>query len=332
MARNNQVSRIYRILNILEGAPQGLTAGDLHGRLSSRGFEYDKRTVYRDLEAIKKAGFPLDIKGEDENGGKRWALDKVSKVSSQLVFDLKELFGFFLAKSLMTILDEAPFKQDLGTAFQKIEEKLSDKKKSFLSELSECFIFDEYSRWAVGVNGEMFYTVLSACFEKHKLKIRHEDPETGEIHWKVLGPQHIKLLSGSVFLVAEVFDEKEIRAFCLRRVSKAFMLAEPYATNFKVDSNERSSSQNDANLVDSQKVVLEFKPPVNSEVLQCKRHASQHFIKKSDGTVEVHYNMRIDASFVYWVLSHGPRVKILEPRTLIDRVINQANAITKIYE
>ena len=32
-------------------------------------FEVTKRTVYRDLEALKAAGFPLDEKGKDTENG-----------------------------------------------------------------------------------------------------------------------------------------------------------------------------------------------------------------------------------------------------------------------
>jgi predicted DNA-binding transcriptional regulator YafY len=78
--RNAQVARIYKILVLLEGAPQGLTALELRERLLDRGSDVSKRTVYRDLEALADAGFPLSEGAENENGeATRWVLHRSLK-------------------------------------------------------------------------------------------------------------------------------------------------------------------------------------------------------------------------------------------------------------
>lgn len=81
MARNDQVARIYNILLILEYAPHGITVRGLCERLNERGHEAGVRTVYRDLNALRKAGFPLHEKGTDADNATRWILERKTNVT-----------------------------------------------------------------------------------------------------------------------------------------------------------------------------------------------------------------------------------------------------------
>ncbi len=75
--RNAQVARIYRILSLLEGTPQGLSASEIRQRLAERDFEVSKRTVYRDLEALSDAGFPLFPSEQcSDESATRWVLSR----------------------------------------------------------------------------------------------------------------------------------------------------------------------------------------------------------------------------------------------------------------
>jgi predicted DNA-binding transcriptional regulator YafY len=81
MARNDQVARIYNILLILEYAPHGITVRGLCERLNERGHGAGVRTVYRDLNALRKAGFPLHEKGTDADNATRWILERKTNVT-----------------------------------------------------------------------------------------------------------------------------------------------------------------------------------------------------------------------------------------------------------
>lgn len=64
--------RTLTLLNIVESAPQGLTAGQIHTRLRDR-FNVDKRTIYRDLQALDYIGLLRQASGGGaEAGSVRW--------------------------------------------------------------------------------------------------------------------------------------------------------------------------------------------------------------------------------------------------------------------
>jgi len=80
--RNLQVSRLFKVLTILEGTSNGLTVTEIFERLQEWSVEVTERTIYRDLEGLKDAGFPLNVKGTDTDGANRWTLEKTIRLTN----------------------------------------------------------------------------------------------------------------------------------------------------------------------------------------------------------------------------------------------------------
>jgi hypothetical protein len=64
--RGDQLARQWRVVRAVEASPNGLTLAELAKRE-----ETGARTIYRDLEALQAAGFPLYT--ERAERGNRWA-------------------------------------------------------------------------------------------------------------------------------------------------------------------------------------------------------------------------------------------------------------------
>jgi len=50
--RNMQVARIFQVLAILQSSRNGKSVTEIEAALIDRGFEVQKRTVYRDIDAL----------------------------------------------------------------------------------------------------------------------------------------------------------------------------------------------------------------------------------------------------------------------------------------
>jgi len=64
--RGDQLAREWRVIRAIEASPGGLTVNEVAQRE-----ETGSRTIYRDLEALHVAGFPLYPQRVDQ--GNRWA-------------------------------------------------------------------------------------------------------------------------------------------------------------------------------------------------------------------------------------------------------------------
>ncbi len=67
MARGDQLARQWKIFQTLVTSRHGKSVRDL-----AKNLDCHKRTVYRDLEALEAAGFPIYT--ENSNGKNRWFL------------------------------------------------------------------------------------------------------------------------------------------------------------------------------------------------------------------------------------------------------------------
>ena len=84
--RGDQLARQWRIIRAIETSPSGLTVAEIAKRE-----ETGIRTIYRDLDALQVAGFPLyNEKVENAN---RWAFVDTFKFKIPAPFTLTELMS-----------------------------------------------------------------------------------------------------------------------------------------------------------------------------------------------------------------------------------------------
>ena len=80
--RNNQVARILTLIVILDRNPRGLTVPEMCRALETRGIRVSPRTIYRDIDALDRAGLPLLGAADEEsfNAVARWRFTHGLKV------------------------------------------------------------------------------------------------------------------------------------------------------------------------------------------------------------------------------------------------------------
>jgi len=86
MARGDQLGRQWKIIQTLISSRKGKSAADL-----AQDLECHPRTVYRDLEALQVAGFPIYT--ERSEGKNLWSLLDTVKHQIPVPFTLTELMA-----------------------------------------------------------------------------------------------------------------------------------------------------------------------------------------------------------------------------------------------
>ncbi|CAB1072968.1 conserved hypothetical protein [Olavius algarvensis Delta 1 endosymbiont] len=130
MARGDQLARQWRIIQTLISSRQGKPATDLAQELSCH-----TRTVYRDLEALQAAGFPVYT---DKVGGKNvWSLLDTAKHSIPIPFNLPELMALYFSRGMMGALKDTVFYDSLVSLFDKIKTTLPDEYIEYLEQIEK---------------------------------------------------------------------------------------------------------------------------------------------------------------------------------------------------
>jgi predicted DNA-binding transcriptional regulator YafY len=330
--RNSQVSRVYRVLSILEGAPHGLTVSDLAERLQERGFEVGKRTIYRDLDALRAAGFPLEERGKSDEQGTRWTLERNAKVNHYLVLSSRELMGLYLARSVLSPLKDTPFYQDLVSTFQKIEEKLGNKSQGFLEELGQELHFEPGPRWGLGINPDVVDTIRAACNERQLLRVQYSSTNSGKTSHRKIGPHFLYFAKGSLYLVAEDIDEKTVKIFSVPRIGEATMLDQAYSGQISDPEEYFSASFGIYRGEKPEQVRVQFGPKVAAYVRERRWHSSQRVIAKEHGSIEIQMEVAQTPELVQWILGFGSQATVIEPEELATAIQNEAKETIDQYQ
>lgn len=124
MARNEQLIRQHRILQILERVRFGKTLEELRDDLVDElGLSsIHTRTVKRDLEALQAAG--IDVDDHETQRGKVWKLGPRYRQTHRINASATELIALSLGRQLLFPLAGTPFWMGIESFWSKIQEEL----------------------------------------------------------------------------------------------------------------------------------------------------------------------------------------------------------------
>jgi predicted DNA-binding transcriptional regulator YafY len=93
------------------------------------------RTVYRDLESLQAAGFPVYTDQVDSK--KVWSLLDTAKGSIPIPFSLPELMALYFSRGMMGVLKDTVFYDSLVSLFDKIKTALPDEYLDYLDQIEK---------------------------------------------------------------------------------------------------------------------------------------------------------------------------------------------------
>jgi len=120
MARNEQLIRHHKILQVLEGLRYGATLGELRQTIvDEMGLSsLHERTIRRDIEALQLAGF--DIHATDSPRGRVWKAGESVRQGFKVNASATELISLSVARELLMPLQGTPFWQGIESFWSKL--------------------------------------------------------------------------------------------------------------------------------------------------------------------------------------------------------------------
>lgn len=320
MERNEQVSRILRVIHHLEVNPRGLTVKQIKEKLLNEdGYKASPDTIYRDLDALTGAGIPI-VK-ESGNSGV-YKLQVVAQISKNVSFFAKDLIALFVAQESLTHLKGSPVYADIKAFFEKLHTLLKVKDFDAFKEYKGIFGFKFKANWTSGVSQEILDTVHAACAEKQLLKVNYRSnyKDNAEYTERTLGPEKIYFADSGAYLIAVDQKDQKTKTYSLARIQNVEMLNEEYTPNELDLENYFKHSFGILNTGEVQTVELSIREPLASYIAERRWHDSQVLVRHADG-IHLKMEVRINDEFVRWVLSLSPHFDIKSPQVLTDRVV-----------
>ena len=323
MPRGDQISRQWQILQILEARRMGATVPELATELES-----NVRTVYRDVEALEQAGFPLY--NEKEGGVERWLFVDGFRPKIPVPLALTEIMALSIASEHVKAFEGTVFSEALKDAFDKIRSMLKPEAVAFLVGLSKSFRVGLAGKKDYKKHRETIDLINKSVLEHHTLVITYRSSK-GEALERKIDPYHVWFMAGTIYVVAHCHKRKELRTFVLDRIASAKLTDDTFVV--PTDFNMEEFTKDRFRVMDGEpvEVKIRFTKNLVQYLKEREWHPTQQIVEEADGSAILSMQVEGLPEVKSWVLSFGSHAEVLAPEALRKDVADELKIAAEKY-
>jgi predicted DNA-binding transcriptional regulator YafY len=325
MARGDQLGRQWKIIRSLIASKQGKSVQDLALELSCHA-----RTVYRDLEALQVAGFPVYT--ERKNQKNYWALVESAKHHIPIPFNIAELMALYFSSDMLKTLKNTLFYDSLTSLFQKIKATLPPEYTTYLRHVESSLKVDLKPTKNYGRFRTIIDQINQAILDRQHVRITYFVMSRRKSSRRLVAPYKLWFFDGTFYMLGFCHLRKDIRLFAVDRIRKLVLTDTTFETpqNFDIENLLRTSFG--AFFGEPVQVIIHFSPRVAGYIDEKCWHESQVVERQKDGSLVFKVKISGTEEIKFWILGWGKDAVVLEPDDLREEIRLEAQGILRGYE
>lgn len=324
MGRGDQLARQWKIIQALIASRRGRSVPELAGMV-----EAAVRTVYRDLEALQVAGFPVTT----ERDGHRmvWSLIDPARHTMPIPLSLPELTALYFGRSLAGVLKGTVFHDALESLFAKIKALLPADMLDLLDRSQEGLAVAVAPAKAHEPYRAMIDLVGQAIRQRRRLELVYRAMHGRADTRRRVAPYKLLFFEGSFYVLGHCGLRQDIRVFALDRIRKIDLTDEPFEVPEGLSIEDFLKSSFGVFHGPLTRVKIRFAKQIAGYITEKVWHPSQKVSPRADGSVIFEVDVAGTEEIKHWVLKWGARAEVLEPLALREEIRREAEAMLKVY-
>jgi len=325
MARGDQLARQWRIIQTLISSRFGKSIFDLAQDLGCH-----TRTVYRDLEALQEAGFPVYTNSVE--GRKLWSLLDTAKHSIPIPFTLPELMALYFSRGMMGVLKDTVFYESLVSLFDKIKTTLPDEYIEYLSRIESSLALRHKPYKHYGQLRSIIEKISQAVVQKKYIEIDYYTMSRKKKTRRKVAPYKIWFFDDTFYLIGNCGLRQDIRIFAMDRIKNLELTHEAFEIleDFNVDEFMKSSFG--VFHGEPIRVKVWFAAVIADYIREKIWHETQNIETLDDGAVIFEAEVAGTAEIKFWILKWGAKARVLEPESLRNEIRQEAEVMLQNYQ
>lgn len=337
MARNEQLIRQHKILQLLERNRFGLTLDELRSSVVEElGLtSLHSRSVRRDIEALVAAGMPL--MDEETGRGRIWKLSRSDKGLQKIPITATELISLSMGRELMLPLAGTQFWIGIESFWNKVREQLPEA------------VFEHYQRYrrtlyVLGIPTKNYEkhqgilkTVNRAIQEHRRLEFEYQVPGRA-VSKRVIEPYSMVLFQSSIYVVSteesrDGQSTSRLKHWKLDRFQSAKALDNWFKPNESIDVAEHLG--NSVGIFSGGKprnYRIQLSEQAARWVEEDPWHANQKIERNEDGSVFLSVTAYHNLEIIQRVLQLGSEAEILSPTDCRQEMAATIKQLSKRYQ
>jgi len=325
MARGDQLGRQWKILQMLISARGGKAVSDL-----AKEMDCHTRTVYRDLEALQVAGFPVYT--EKEGGKHLWLLLDSAKHQAPIPLSLTELMALYFSRGMMKVLKNTVFYDSLESLFEKIKATLPSEYILYLNRIEQSVAIGSKPYKHYDSFRDHIEKISEAIVQKKYIEMIYYTMSRNEETRRKLAPYKIWFFDDTFYLIGNCGMRKDVRVFALDRIKNLELTDDSFEMPADFELEDFMKLSFGVFRGDPIRVRIWFAADIAGYISEKIWHASQHIETQSDGSIIFEAEVAGTREIKYWIMKWGARAKVLEPDSLKREIREEAENIVANYE
>jgi predicted DNA-binding transcriptional regulator YafY len=321
--RGDQLARQWQLIQHLAKSRAGIGLDEL-----ARELDCVKRTVYRDLDALMYAGFP--VKSEKRDGRAFYSFLDSYRLGD-VPFTPDELLALAFSEDLLRVLEGTVFHDSIASALAKIRAGLGPELTNYLSRMTDTFrvIPGPHKRYAQFA--DTIRMLNDAVLSQQTVAMKYRTGRSGAESERGLDPYRVWYRSGGLYVIGHDHQSGEVRTFAIDRIveieatDKSFEVAPSFDFDTFVSSAFGVISETPV------AVRIRFDSDWKNHVMEHTWHPSQKITELPDGGLELTMEVGGTTEVRNWVMSFGAGAEVIEPSELRADVITELERVTARY-
>jgi predicted DNA-binding transcriptional regulator YafY len=325
MPRGDQLARQWRVIQTIVSSGRGKSAAELADEL-----DCNPRTLYRDLEALQVAGFP--IYNERKDGKNLWFLLDAVKHQTPIPFSLTELMALYFSRDMLKILHDTVFYDSLESLFQKITATLPPQSEKFLKNVQQALYVTQKHYKQYGKYKDIIRRVNDAAIGKKTVEAVYYTMSRKKQTRRKVDPYRIWFFNNTFYLVGYCHLRKEIRIFALDRLKEVQGTEEKFTIPEDFDFEDLMRGSFGIFKGKPEKIRVRFESDVSGYIEEKIWHDSQKIHSQDDGSIVFEAEVAVNQELMFWILSWGSKAEVLEPKSLTDEMHAETKKMFENYK
>lgn len=324
MAADEQIVRLWGLLNLLSQKPEGMTAKQISDRMGQ-----SKSTVVRDIGKLARAGFTI-VQQPVKNRRVYMLSGEVSALKDIEVTSL-EMLSLYAVRSLTAPLAGTPIYDSLQSLFQKLHGAAQKIGNGRLDIFPHVYL--EHTRAAKDYSdaAEVIDTLVDGIVRKRVLSIRYQPPGK-EPRTHALRPVKLFFNMGGLYCLGLLGEKKVVSTLAVERVIDADMQKQTFKIPKDLKLKERLEGV--FGVIedhDPQEVVVRFDRPVAPYIRARVWHPKQKLKDLPDGGVEWSCTVQGKEEVLAWILSRGAYAELIKPKAWREELATRVGHLAERY-
>ena len=304
----SQAARLHDVIRILESR-YGATVDELAEECG-----VTRRTVYRDLDAIRDAGYPL-ISDPGADGRTLYSFITGYKKLPSITFSLEELMTLYLCRGQLGFLAGTPFQDDLDAIFGRIHSSLPPRSVAHLERIAEAASPKFQGDRGYAAKKDLLKELRRALLYQYRLDLFYT-PARRPTETYRFDPYTLLFYEGALYLGGYAHNRNALRLFLVDRIEEVTVLHDRFEVPEDFSAGDLTGSAFGLIDEDHQTIKVRFGAEIGHLIRERIWRPSQVLQEEEDGALTLTFEASGEKEILAWLYSYLPHVEILEPESL----------------